>query len=116
MKSFIKHISFSLLLLLVSFIVSCTGKESICGHWETTGLLNGEEITLSYEFNEDGTGCRSTEGFSADSFTYELSEKTDEVFITVGTTTETVEYILGKETLSLNLDGQNIIFYRSDSQ
>lgn len=109
----LKLTAFVLSVVFMLFLVSCKGDEGIVGLWETSGDLNGEEITLSYEFREDKTGCHSIEGFSADSFTYEIYENRGELLITEGSITETVKYSLDKDTLTLDIDGQNIIFYRA---
>ncbi len=113
MMKALKYTAFIIAAVFMLFLVSCKGNNSVIGLWETSGQLDGEEIILSYEFREDNTGCRSAEGFSSDSFTYELSENAGELLITVGSITETVEYSLDKDVLTLNIDGQNIIFYRA---
>lgn len=113
----IKRTVLPLLLLGLLLLGACrSGDEGLCGIWEAQASYGDRAVVISYEFNEDGSGRYSMEGITADRFTYELSETGEELLITVGETTETVEYTLNKNTLELVLEGQKVIFVRAISK
>ena len=94
-------------LLIALSLFSCGSKKNdITGKWEASADYDGESVSLSYEFFEDGTGRYEMDGFSADKFTYELSGNT--IVLTVGSESSEIPFSVEKDTLILEIEGQSI--------
>ncbi len=111
-----KLFALSLTFILAVFSLTACGKSSsIVGSWVTT-VTAISSIDVTYTFNEDGTGFFGTSNVAED-FTYEISGNT--VSITTSyendegvtePTTVTYEYSVKGDTLTLVMDGSEVVF------
>ena len=108
MKTMKKLVSLSLVAVMMFALVACGGSD-IVGTWTTT--QNG--VTVTYTFEEDGTGSANTAGIAMD-FEYEVDG--NEISMKLSFFGETQEgtgtFEIDGDTLKLTIDGETAEFTR----
>ena len=108
MKTMKKLVSLSLVAVMMFALVACGGSD-IVGTWTTT--QNG--VTVTYTFEDDGTGSANTAGIDMD-FEYEVDG--NEISMKLSFFGETQEgtgtFEIDGDTLKLTIDGETAEFTR----